>query len=223
MSTLRLALAAAVAVASGWIAAIGAAAPCHGQIRINEVLADPGIDWNGDGGVSSRDDEWVEIVNAGPAPEPLDGYLLSDGGTTRILRFGWTGTLGPGEIKVVYGATSVAWETSNGESAVGLSLNNAGDTVRLWRVVASDTVLVDSYAYAAFEVLDDRSTGRMPDGGTTWALFDALNPYTGTTPPLGTGCRPTPAETNGCPTAVERSTWASVKRLYDLPARPQPE
>ncbi len=85
-------------------------------------------------------------------------------------------------------------------------------------VTGTDTVLADSYTYAAFEVLDDRSTARVPDGADTWQLFDARTPYTGTTPPLGTGCEPTPGASNACPTAVDRLEWGAIKKLYDGPA-----
>jgi hypothetical protein len=192
---------------------MAAASPVCGQIRVNEILGDPGVDWAGDGTVSSRDDEWVEIVNAGPDPVVLDDYRLSDGGT-RLLRFGFSGTLAPGAVQVVFGAASVAWESNNGVSAVGLSLNNAGDTVRLWKIAGADTVLVDSYTYAAFENLDDRSVGRLPDGGAEWRLWDRHTPYSGTTPPLGTGCEPTPGTQNQCPTPVQQTPWSQVKRLY---------
>jgi hypothetical protein len=201
-----------------WLASVVLAAqPCTGQVRINELLADPGRDWNGDAALSSRDDEWVEIVNVGPGPVALDNLRLSDGGTTRALRYGFSGTLAPGGVLVVYGNQSVAWEAANGTGSAGLSLNNTGDDVRLWSIVGTDTLLVDSYTYAAFEVLDDRAPGRAPDGADTWALFDALNPYSGTTPPLGTGCNPTPGGPNGCPTPVAAATWSAVKQLFDRP------
>lgn len=212
MRFVRLGLLVAVAGAG-----IGAAAPACGQVLVNEILGDPGFDWNGDGTVSSRDDEWVEIVNAGPDPVVLDEYRLSDGGT-RLLRYGFSGTLAPGAVRVVFGSESVAWESANGVSAVGLSLNNAGDSVRLWKIAGSDTVLVDSYTYAAFENLDDRSVGRLPDGGTEWRLWDHRTPYSGTTPPFGTGCEPTPGTHNQCPTPVEQTPWSRVKDLY----RPAP-
>jgi len=198
------------------LVAAGSAQPCLGQLRLNEILADPGIDWNGDGTISFKDDEWVEVVNAGATPVVLDDYRLSDGGT-RVLRYGFSGTLSPGAVRVVYGNESVAWESANGLSTVGLSLNNTGDSVHLWHVTGADTLLVDSYTYVAFEVLDDRSTGRLPDGATTWRLFDAHNPYTGTIPPLGTGCNPTPGGSNQCPTAVEARAWGTVKHLYGSP------
>lgn len=200
-----------VALAAG--VGMAAASPVCGQVRVNEILGDPGSDWNGDGTVSSRDDEWVEIVNAGADPVVLDDYRLSDGGT-RLLRYGFSGTLAPGGVRVVFGAASVAWESANGVSAVGLSLNNTGDSVRLWKIAGPDTVLVDSYTYAAFEVLDDRSVGRLPDGGPEWRLWDHRTPYNGTTPPLGTGCEPTPGNQNQCPTAVEQTPWSRVKHLY---------
>ena len=216
MNAQRTILAATLA-AFGWLAPIGLAQTCSAQIRVNEILADPGFDWNGDGTVSSRDDEWVEIVNAGSTPVVLDEYRLTDAASTSF-RFGFSGTLSPGAVRVVYGSASVAWESANGQSSVGLSLNNTGDTVQIWRVAGIDTLLVDSYTYAAFEVLDDRSTARMPDGGPTWVLFDARTPYTGTTPPLGTGCPPTPGGSNACPTAVESVEWGAIKRLYGDPA-----
>lgn len=185
---------------------------CHGQVRINEILADPARDWNGDAVFHFRDDEWVEIVNAGSTAVALDGLRLSD--ASNIFRFGFSGPLGPGQRLVVYGNQSVAWETAQGLPIAGLSLNNAGDTVRLWQLAGSDTLLADEYTYAAHEGLDDRSTARVPDGGDTWFVFDALNPYTGTTPPLGTNCPPTPGAANACPTAVETLLWGAVKRLY---------
>lgn len=212
MNSLR-AMFAALAVAGSWLASIGTAQTCQSQVLLNEILADPGIDWDGDGTANFKDDEWVEIVNSGPVPVVLDDYRLSDGGTL-AFRFGFSGTLPAGAVKVVYGSMSVAWEAAQGLPTAGLSLNNAGDQVRLWKIASGDTFLVDTYTYASFEVLDDRSTGRMPDGGAEWRLFDGRNPYSGTTPPFGTGCNPTPGASNSCPTAVEPATWGTVKRLY---------
>jgi hypothetical protein len=193
---------------------------CRGQILINEILADPAHDWNGDGTYQFRDDEWVEVVNAGSEVADLGGFYLTD--ATESFRFGFSGSLEPGGIRLVYGSDSVAWESAHGASTVGLSLNNAGDTVRLFRVSGADTLLVDAHAYGSHEGLDERSTGRLPDAGTTWVVFDALNPYTGTTEPLGSGCAPTPGTPNGCPLPLHRSTWGRVKQLYAPPAWQEP-
>ena len=193
------------------------AQPCNAQIRINEILADPGFDWNGDGTIQSKEDEWVEIVNAGTTAVVLDALRLSDAGA---LRFGFSGTLAPGHVAIVYGSDSVVWEGANGLGSAGLSLNNAGDDVQLWQVAGADTILVDSYTYLPHAVLDDRSTGRMPDGVGEWRVFDARNPYSGMTPPLGTGCNPTPGAVNGCPTAISPATWTHVKRRFASEAAP---
>jgi len=49
------------------------------QIAINEVLGDPARDWDGDGTVDVRGDEWVEIVNLGEQSVDLQDYCC---GTT---------------------------------------------------------------------------------------------------------------------------------------------
>lgn len=205
-----------VCVVGFGLAPLGAAPPCDAQVRINEILADPGRDWDASGTIDSRDDEWIEIVNAGSTTIDLAEYRVSDGGTA-MFRYGFTGLLAPGAVQLVLGSASVAWETAQGISTTGLSLNNAGDTVRLWRVAGTDTSLVDSYTYVGFEVLDDRSVGRVPDGANDWRLFDAHTPYSGTTPPLGTGCPPTPGGANACPTAVAPLDWGRVKQIYAAP------
>lgn len=186
------------------------------QIRLNEIVADPASDWNADGAVNSRSDEWVEIVNVGASAVDLSFYRLGDlsGGTD--WRYGFTGSIMPGEVRIVYGSDAVQWQIDNGYPAFGLSLNNAGDTVFLFRLAGKDTVVVDQYAYRAFEVEDDRAIGRDPDGTGDWVIFDALNPYGGSTPPFGNDCVPTPGRTNVCSDSVpvEDSTWGAVKALY---------
>ena len=81
----------------------------------------------------------------------------------------------------------------------------------------ADTVVVDSYAYLSHEVVDDRATGRTSPAPGVWVVFDALNPYSGTTLPLGNGCVPTPALANDCTpeVPVEGATWGSIKYRYD--------
>jgi hypothetical protein len=85
----------------------------------------------------------------------------------------------------------------------------------LYEVSGGDTTEVDTYTYANFEVVDDRATGRALDG-SEWQVFDALNPYSGDTPPLGNGCVPTPGAPNECSAVlpVEDSTWGAVKEMY---------
>jgi hypothetical protein len=207
-------LASASRAARGLIVALlvmAAAHPALGNpsVALNEVLADPARDWDGDQAVNAANDEWVEIVNTGATPADLTGLRLGD--TDKVWAYGFTGTL-PVEGKVVvYGSTSKAWQTANGLSAFGLRLSNTGDTIVLWHVTATDTTMIDQYTFVDHEAEDDRSSGRRPDGGSTWELFDALNPYTGGAPPAGNGCAPSPGLPNNCLTPVEQTTWGQIK------------
>lgn len=181
-------------------------------LLLNEFLAGPARDWDGNGAVSTRDDEWIEVYNSGPEALDLAPFLITDG--DRLPRYAFSGTLGPGERRVVFGRESYDWEKANGFAAYGLSLSNTSDTVMLWQVAGAETLLVDSYAYQSHEAAADRAVGRKSDGGS-WVLLDGLNPYVGTTPPLGTGCMPTPGLVNVCESTPARNpTWGRLKSLY---------
>ena len=187
-------------------------AQAQSSLKLNEFLAGPARDWDGSGAVSTRDDEWIEVVNTGSSPLDLSGYLLTDG--DKLPRFAFAGSLASGAVRVVYGKESVDWERATGNPVFGLSLGNAGDSVMLWQVTGADTVLVDSYTYLSHEAASDRAVGRVPDGGT-WALEDGLNAYSGTTPPTGTGCLPSPGTSSLCGvTPTLKASWGRVKTLY---------
>ncbi len=190
MQMMKLAPVAALALALILPALAGSAAPACGQVLVNEIMADPAGDWDGDSTYSFRDDEWVEIVNTGPSSVSLAGFRLAGADTS--WRYEFSGTLDPGAVTVVYGSQSYAWEQANGEPAYGLRLGNTGGYIGLWRIAGEDTVLADCYTYADHEAEDDRSTGRYPDGAETWKVFDGMNPYDGTDLPAGTGCLPSP-------------------------------
>ena len=185
------------------------AASC--DVLLNEILAAPAQDWNGDGSVSSRDDEWIEIYNTGTSDVDLGTLLLSDADSTVRIRL--AGVLAPGAHLVVYGGNASDWQRDNGRSVTGLSLNNAGDTVRLWQIQGPDTLQVDAYQYKSHESTSERASGRQPDGGE-WTLFDGLNPYGGSAEPSGSGCDPSPGSANDCSTQSEASTWGRVKGAY---------
>ena len=55
------------------------AARAASSLRLNEILAGPARDWDGSGALSTRDDEWVEVVNTGGTPLDLTGHLITDG------------------------------------------------------------------------------------------------------------------------------------------------
>jgi hypothetical protein len=180
--------------------------------RLNEIMAGPSHDWNGDGVYSSRDDEWVEIANIGATDVPLDGFVLMDGDS--IPRYAFSGTLAAGAVQVVFGKDSYDWEKATGHPAFGLSLGNSGDRVTLWQVMGADTVFVDGYTFASHLAAADRSVGRSVTTDA-WMLFDAQNPYTGSAVPGGSGCQPTPGAPNVCNTTpAHPRTWGEIKTRY---------
>ena len=182
-------------------------------LAINEFVPGPAHDWDGSGAYSSRDDEWIEVVNPGVAALALSAFFITDSDT--IPRYAFSGSLAAGARLVVFGKQAYDWERATGHPAFGFSLGNAGDAVMLWQVSAGDTVLIDTYAYKSHEAAADRAIGRLPDASGTWALFDALNPYTGTVPPQGNGCSPSLGGANACtPTPVHNATWGRMKALY---------
>lgn len=192
-----------------------AAGRARAEIVINEFLADPARDWNGDGEVHATLDEWVEVFNPGPDAVSLTAYWLRDGlGETPHLNL--FGVIAPGEVAVFYGHHAVAWQQENGGGSSGFSLNNGGDTIQLLRTNSGNPDVldvVDEKIYLAHEGADDRSGGRLPDGEITWSLFDGLNPYDGDELPAGNGCEPTPGALNVCDdeSPVDAASWSDVK------------
>ena len=182
----------------------------RGSVVINEIMADPASDWSPSDGneeYGSLEDEWIEIFNAGAEPVDITGWRLRDAVSDSSWRYGFEGVLESGDFIVIYGNEAYDWEGLNGLPRNGLSMNNSGDTMTL---VESDlTTVVDEVSYESFQVLDDRSYGRLPDGGIEWAVFDALNPMD----PPATGMPPTPGEPNaGSPVGLV--AWGRIKALY---------
>jgi hypothetical protein len=196
------------------ILAASAAVPgiSSGQVLINEYMPDPARDWDGDGVYDYRSDEWVEIINSGDSAVDLDGLLLRDAGDAAVWRYKFSGELAPGETRIVYGSDALAWEESTGFPQYGLSLNNAGDEILLFRTAAGETLMVDSASYGR-SALDDRSIGRTLADPSAWAVFDAWNPCSDSCSPAGNGCIPTPGAINSCTTPVAETSWGSIKQL----------
>ena len=199
---LSIVLAAALPVLSGMSAAA--------DVTINELMADPASDWSPSDGneeYGSLEDEWIEIFNTGPGPVDITGWRLRDAVSDSSWRYGFEGVLESGGFFVVYGNEAYDWEGANGFPRNGLSMNNSGDTMTL--VEADLVTVVDQVTYEPFQVLDDRSYGRLPDGSANWEIYDALNPLD----PPETNLPPTPGTPNvGSP--VESAKWGSIKALY---------
>lgn len=188
-------------------------------IHINEVLADPASDWDGDGTVDFKGDEWIEIQNNGPEAVDLSVYFLRDAlGEEPDFRL--FGILETGATAVFYGSDAVAWQAEMGMTTTGLSFNNSGDLIQLLRVYLTSEgdpafELMFVVAYDDHEAEDDRSCGFNPDA-SDWILFDALNPYGGSSEPVGTGCAPSPGVLNLCggQVAVEDRSFGQVKAIF---------
>lgn len=185
-------------------------APARAQLVISEVLSAPTSDWNGDAVVDSRDDEWIEIRNDGTATELLDGVFFRDGAGENF-HFGFSGSLAPGAHLLVHGSDAVAWQAANGESLTGLSLNNSGDHLELWR----DATLLHAFDVPSHSAASERSFALAPDG-STWMLYDGLNPYSGGLLPGSSACMPTPGAANACSAGVpvEGTSISRLKALY---------
>ena len=180
-------------------------------LRLSEVLAGPARDWDGDGAYDSRKDEWLELVNTGATPLDLTPFRVADIDST--IRFELSGTLQPGAALLVTGGMAEAQQRTLGRTVTGLSLNNTGDAVIVFRVDGADTVRVDGRRYTGIEGATDRSTGWMNDP-SVWVLFDKFNPYSGSGEPKGTGCAPTPGQRNGCPSPASETSWGKIKQMY---------
>ena len=142
-----------------------ASTPAPGLVVINEILPRPGRDWNEDGAVNVYD-EFVEVVNIGSSDVNLKGWRLDDAPNAGASPYTLPSqTLKPGQRAVFY------------YSKTGISLNDAGGTVRLlW----PGGKVVDAYTYPVAK-LPERSWCRLPDGrGGLWE----------------SGCFPTPDEAN---------------------------
>ncbi len=193
----------------------GSVGSSQAQILINEVLAAPASDWNGDGEVDFKNDEWVEILNAGSAPVDLAGLFLKDS-TGDAYHYGFSGILGPGELRLVLGSDAVAWQAANDAGSTGLSLNNGGDILELWRDIDSPRVLtvVDMVPIPPHAAGSDRAMGRVPES-QEWALFDALNEYSGDLIPQGSGCPPSPGAPNLCEALpVDEASFSRWKSFH---------
>ena len=212
-------LLAGVLAALAWaLPAPAARAELDPGIIINEVLADPATDWNGDGVVDAKNDEWIEVRNIDTVPIDLSDYWLRDSsGPTPDLRL--SGVADPGECVVFFGSDAAAWQAANHLVAAGFALNNTGDLVELLRTIpGTDPVqyeLMFAVSVQDHAAEDDRSSG-FDTAHIEWLLFDALNPYPGAVEPVGSGCAPSPGAGNLCggQVATDAASFGEVKATY---------
>ncbi len=104
------------------------------NVVINEFLADPPSDANGDGVTSSDDDEFIEIVNNVDTDIDISGWQLSDDGGSNITHTFPSGTVLPANgAAVVFGGGEPTGGFGGAivQTTSSLRLNNTGDAPAL--------------------------------------------------------------------------------------------
>lgn len=167
-------------------------APLAGEIVINEILADPYEapgkgDANGDGTVSSTQDEFVELVNNSGKALDLAGCELRD---ATGLRHAFEPTADPAAYVMAHASALVVFAGGSPTGTFGgakvlvsstglLGLNNAGDTVTLLCPGDSAMVQVAQVIYGS-EADQNQSIVRSSDGDSA-ALMVKHKDITGST------------------------------------------
>lgn len=133
------------------------------DVIINEILADPNSstgDANGDGLVSTSQDEFVEIYNLESTTIDLSGWTIADGFGVRHTFSNGTNLPALSSIVVFGGGTPTGISGLTQTASSGqLGLNNGGDDIIL---ANSSATTIDSYTYGG-EGGNDESLARSPD------------------------------------------------------------
>lgn len=129
------------------------------DIVINEILYDPAGDANGDGTISTSDDEFVELVNNSSSDLDISNWTLSDGAGVKYTFP--AGTVIPANSAFVVFADPAEGTNFGGAylfSAGSLGLNNGGDDVIL---MDADNNTIANVTYSGS--VNDESITRNPD------------------------------------------------------------
>jgi phosphatidylserine/phosphatidylglycerophosphate/cardiolipin synthase-like enzyme len=147
---------------------------------INEIHADPHAslgDANGDGAISSTQDEFIELVNDTGVSVNIGGWTLHDATGVRHVFPG--GTVVPnGCAIVIFGGgtpnpTTFANLLVQTASSGGVSLNNTADTITLFNLA---NVSQASVTYGS-NANNDQSITLNPDiSGVSYVLHTSINP-----------------------------------------------
>jgi len=175
-------------------------------VAINEILACPQGDANGDGEIDVYEDEFVELYNAGPTDVDVSGWTLSDDDASGSEFAFPEGTVIPaGGFATLFGGG--APEGFSGpvfvDDRIGNGLSNSGDTVELRRLGE----LIDEHTYGS-EGNYGEALIRLPDGYGGW-----------TRPSLeGFEWDYSPQASNGeSATWTTGWSWGAVKSLFKDP------
>jgi hypothetical protein len=149
------------------------APPAAAAIVLNEVLADPAEDANGDGSVHATQDEFIELANTGPSDVSLAQWRLADGVQVRHVFADSAVVPGYGFLIVFGGGTPQGFANAVTASSGGLGLNNGGDSVTL---LDPSLAAVDAFSYGG-EGNQNASLTRVPDGDGAFALHSDVSPW----------------------------------------------
>lgn len=132
--------------------------PKISAIVINEILPNP----SGDDNALKPAGEWVELYNRSGVGIDVDGWVLYDADNTHELPITISNTNTAGTIVPAHGFL-VVYRNADAD----FSLDDDGDTVRLYDDTIGSGTLIDLYTYTGV-VPDDKSIARYPDGSDTW-------------------------------------------------------
>ncbi len=136
-------------------------------VVINEILAAPPSDANGDGAIEVYEDEFIELYNVGTTPVDISGWTLSDDDSPGSEFIFPAGTVvGGGGFVTLFGGGSPAGFSGpvfTDDGRIGNGLSNSGDTVELRRMGE----LMDEHTYGT-EANHLESIIRVPDGVGDW-------------------------------------------------------
>jgi predicted ribosomally synthesized peptide with SipW-like signal peptide len=126
------------------------ATPTPANIVINEFMANPV-------GSDESNLEWVELYNTGGSSIDINGWVLYDSNDAHDLPISSANVAGG---STVVGAGGYVVVGRNGDA--DFSLNNSGDSVRLYDGVIGVGNQIESSSYLS--TIEDRTWSRLPDG-----------------------------------------------------------
>lgn len=137
------------------------------NVVINEVNKDPGEDADGDGSLSTADDEFIEIYNNEAINIDITDWYITESNT--LVTFA-SGTIIKAKSAIVIFDDSANPTGSFGGSTVlvgdaNFSLTNSGSTIRL---LDNNDNIIDTVATGGSSFGDNQSITRDPDGTGTF-------------------------------------------------------
>jgi hypothetical protein len=152
---------------------LSAASKTYAQIKINEVFPNP------EGGSDvEKVEEWLELFNSSSEDIDVEGYKLKDAADHELI-------INSGHVDSTTVVPANGWLIIQRSGHLSFSLNNGSETVSLSD--ADTDELIDTFSYE--DSSEQKSWGRIPDGGTIHNELLDPTPGTANQPP------PTPTPT----------------------------